>query len=818
MATYAYDDFQVTFTPAAAGGYDMVAEEPSGAVHRTHFAVPLPAEQLEQAVLSIAARRSRTARLGPTSREVGPAAESVELDAEQVGAALADALFADGVGAAYDAARDVSNTAQRGLRLTLSLASAPALISLPWEFLYRRPRFIASQRHSPLVRRLDTGTRTAPPGITGKVRILGVISSPSDLSPLEVDVERGRVEQAVAKMVTARRVQLDWLEPATPSSLRRALRDSSYHILHYVGHSSFTNNDEGAIYLEDEAGAAVEVDSTVLANLLSDQNSLRLVVLNSCEGARTTLSDPYAGVATTLIQLGVPAVVAMQFEISDQAAILFADELYTNLIGRQDPIDAAVAEARKAIYVEIDRVEWATPVLFVRDPDVQLFDFKVPVAPLPPPPPPGVLDDGDERLRTPEQRAVTGEQPVVPLSHEPPAPPRAQPQIGTRRRWPIVAGAGAAVVALGVGALIATRDDGNGGAPTDTAATVVSTSAQVTIVPVTSPGTSPDTAPNTQPNTTPDTQAPVILAPRPRTGFLSVEVLEPGGDTHLYPLVVDTGVVGIITTKAGATDTEGVWDHGTNRVAFTRSLPASGQGTSINYVVPGNFQADQGKPVAPLIPWTVGTFDHAPAWTADGALLYAETDGCAPARGCAETLRRATFSAADDGSGFLDALSVRSDDAVVVGQFLGIAAIAADPVDADRAVVADATGLWLVVTGQQPVQFQATDVTPLSVTYTGDGSRIVAVFDAPRGGQVFGVWTSEGKAVQAAAVVGDKTGGRFVSITADPSNSTILGLSTTASGGTLSRLQVTSDGELVVTEVITEGLLAAKGTPQAINL
>ena len=130
------------------------------------------------------------------------------------------------------------------------------------------------------------------------------------------------------------------------------------------------------IYLVDpDDGTSVEVDETLFANLLADQDVLRLVVLNSCEGARTTLTDPYAGVATTLVQLGVPAVVAMQFEISDRAAIVFAEELYTNLIGRRDPIDAAVAEARKAIYSDVDRVEWATPVLFVRDPDVQLFRF-----------------------------------------------------------------------------------------------------------------------------------------------------------------------------------------------------------------------------------------------------------------------------------------------------------------------------------------------------------------------------------------------------------------------------------------------------------
>ena len=65
----------------------------------------------------------------------------------------------------------------------------------------------------------------------------------------------------------------------------------------------------------------------------------------------------------------------MQFAISDAAAILFAEELYTNLIGAGAPIDAAVSEARKAIYVEQGTVEWATPVLFMADTDVELFRF-----------------------------------------------------------------------------------------------------------------------------------------------------------------------------------------------------------------------------------------------------------------------------------------------------------------------------------------------------------------------------------------------------------------------------------------------------------
>jgi peptidoglycan hydrolase-like protein with peptidoglycan-binding domain/CHAT domain-containing protein len=406
MATYVYDEFRVTFTPRAEGDFAVRAVDAEGTETTGVFVLPLSEAELERAVLEVAnsraLRRTRRAPVAtpptvPTSAPVSIATVTRDvggdgpptMDAEQLGGALADALLCSDVGTAYEQATIRAAANGRGVRLTLSLAATPALLSVPWEFLYRRPRFLASQRRTPLVRLLETGSLVPPPTIDAKVRMLAVVASPSDLPPLDVEAERRRIEQVVAGMAAAERVELDWLDPATPRALRHALRDGNYHVLHYVGHSAFTANGEGMLYLEQETdGRSVGVDSTLFANLLSDQDRLRLVVLNSCEGARTTLTDPYAGVATTLIQLGVPAVVAMQFEISDDAALLFAEELYTNLVGRQDPIDAAVAEARKAVYTEVDAIEWATPVLFVRDPDVELFRFEVPAAPLPPPPPP----------------------------------------------------------------------------------------------------------------------------------------------------------------------------------------------------------------------------------------------------------------------------------------------------------------------------------------------------------------------------------------------------------------------------------------------
>jgi hypothetical protein len=386
VATYEYDDFRVMFTPRSDGNYDVRATGSDGVEHVGTFTVPLNRADLERTVLGLArSHGGETSADGTTTRDIGGGARPPRMDAQRLGAALADALLTGEIGRNYDVAVGRAAEHGRGLRLSLSLAGAPELLNLPWEFLYRRPRFLASQRHSPLVRHLDTGSLAPPPSIETTVRMLGVIASPLDLAPLDVAAERQRVEQAVAKVAGLGRIELDWLEPATPRSLRQALRDDSYHILHYVGHSDFTVDGQGILLLEDGPDRhSVPLDSTALANLLSDQTRLRLVVLNSCDGALTTLVDPYAGVATTLIQLGVPAVVAMQFEITDAAAIVFADELYTNLIGRQDPIDAAVAEARKAIYIEVDKVEWATPVLFVRHPEVELFRFQVPAAPLPP--------------------------------------------------------------------------------------------------------------------------------------------------------------------------------------------------------------------------------------------------------------------------------------------------------------------------------------------------------------------------------------------------------------------------------------------------
>src|SRR3954447_20815221 len=64
----------------------------------------------------------------------------------------------------------------------------------------------------------------------------------------------------------------------------------------------------------------------------------------------------------------------MQFEVSDEAAVVIAHEFY-GAIADGYPVDAALAEARKTLFATGSGIEWGTPVLYLRAPDGKIFDI-----------------------------------------------------------------------------------------------------------------------------------------------------------------------------------------------------------------------------------------------------------------------------------------------------------------------------------------------------------------------------------------------------------------------------------------------------------
>jgi hypothetical protein len=262
------------------------------------------------------------------------------------------------------------------LRLSFS-ADAVALADLPWEFLWApdplKNDFLALHEDTPIVRYPQVDGFDHLPAVIPPLRVLVMLSDPRDVPPLNVKKEMERLHEAVAELEAAGGIELETLEEATLTALSRRLRMGDFHIFHFIGHGFFDDQTgQGGLVFEDEAGNKHEVTAEQLWNELRGEGTLRLIFLNACEGARSSDADFFAGVAQQLVQKGVPAVLAMQFKVSDQAAIALAHEFYRNLTeGR--PLDAALVEARRAIKRDGNELEWATPVLFSRADDLSLL-------------------------------------------------------------------------------------------------------------------------------------------------------------------------------------------------------------------------------------------------------------------------------------------------------------------------------------------------------------------------------------------------------------------------------------------------------------
>ena len=330
-----------------------------------HFTLPFSPVELENFVLRVGQPRRGTR--GPGRPESAPLKE--------FGGKLYGAVFQDEVRDTLLSSLNQTRKRGVGMRLRLRLTDTPELAELPWEFLYdpRLNRFLAQSRRTPLVRYLDLPDPPHPLAVAGPLRLLVMIASPNDCPPLDVEQEWSLLDGALAQQQAEGRVIVERL-PANMSTLRRRLRREEFHVFHFIGHGRYRSDwGDGVVVMEDRDGRSHEVTGEELGGLLNEYDSTRLAVLNACEGARSDASDPFAGMAQSLIQQGLPAVVAMQFEITDDGAIIFAHELY-GAIADGYPLEAALAEARGAIRDEGNPTEWGTPVLYSRAPDGRLFD------------------------------------------------------------------------------------------------------------------------------------------------------------------------------------------------------------------------------------------------------------------------------------------------------------------------------------------------------------------------------------------------------------------------------------------------------------
>jgi hypothetical protein len=258
---------------------------------------------------------------------------------------------------------------EEGLRIRLRL-EPPELHSLPWECCYDAEQavFLAQDPRTLVVRYLQ-GTFARSKLTDAGLRVLVAVASPHGLPPLKTDEEYDRIEGALDELEG--RIQVT-RTAATVDALQDALRRGP-NLLHFIGHGGFDAAAGGYLVLEDDGGTPLVADAEVLAGLLRG-SSVRLAVLNACESARIDSRDSVAGVAPQLVRAGLPAVVAMQTYLPDEAAVQFSRAFY-GAIADDWPLDAAVTAARQALFAHTPAsLAWSIPALYLTAPDGILWE------------------------------------------------------------------------------------------------------------------------------------------------------------------------------------------------------------------------------------------------------------------------------------------------------------------------------------------------------------------------------------------------------------------------------------------------------------
>jgi YVTN family beta-propeller protein len=346
-----------------ADNYKAIVSGPGGGVGHAEFEMPFDERELE--ALAKIVSRPRSVRRRIESDESAQAREFGERLFEQIFKGKAHEVLSD--------AQSRMRQTGQGMRMRFQLENARSLRNVPWELLCDSTRFVSISAYSPVLRHVDVAGQRAPLSMQAPLRILGMVSSPGDMPELDAERERERLTGACHSLVERGLLEIEWVPEASLDGLLECLNEGDYHIFHFIGHGDFDEQaEDGVLLLEGRAGRSQRVTGKDLGVILGDQHTLRLAVINACEGAR--VAPDSNGVASSLMRYGLPAVIAMQFEISDEAAVVFAECFYKS-VARGNPIDHALVDARKGMFAKNQGLEWATPVLLTSLDDGRLFDI-----------------------------------------------------------------------------------------------------------------------------------------------------------------------------------------------------------------------------------------------------------------------------------------------------------------------------------------------------------------------------------------------------------------------------------------------------------
>lgn len=366
-----YEDFELEIGQQNGAGFPVAVLRSPGGEADGVLELPFAPQDVEQ-------RLQQLERSVLASREISASGEAIAPPSmRDWGGAMWEAALPGNLLGLFRAGRLSVDQQGSGLRIKLRIRS-PELAALPWEFLWdpQSAAFVGLSVATPIVRYIETAQPMQPLATSLPLRVLAVVSAPKDLATLDTLREQERIDSAL-QAAGVDRFDVEWLINPRRDELFAAFGRGPWHVFHFIGHGDWDDEAQaGYLALAGPDGNSDPLPAEQLALLLGDHDALRLAVLNACQGARSSAGDRFSSIATALVRRGTPAVIAMQFPISDTAAIAFAHTFYTS-VAAGVPVDAAVSEARRAIaFGADDTLEWATPVLFMRSPNGTLFELE----------------------------------------------------------------------------------------------------------------------------------------------------------------------------------------------------------------------------------------------------------------------------------------------------------------------------------------------------------------------------------------------------------------------------------------------------------
>ena len=345
-----YTDFEITFQPRNGELYAISVRGPAGEPTGT-LRSPSDDPAFQQLCVRLA--------IFDTDEEL----------LSQIGNQLFNALFSGDIGKSYAASRSMLKEDQ-GIVIRLRIpAGAEEIAALPWEFMADPDSGPLAMLDAPIARYLpqQTPLPTLHATLPLKVLLTGAQTPP------QTDIERELKAVQAALEGLGEHVQIQLVPHLTAAALREHLREE-FHIWHFVGHGGFDKAGTTAQLLFEDASGDSDAISARELNIMLNRSGIRLVVLNACNSGKLVI-EPFRSIAPALIRAQIPAVVAQQFKVPEEATRAFVTDFYRSL-ARGFPIDDCITEGRKAIMNScgLDQADWGIPVLYTRMASGRLFD------------------------------------------------------------------------------------------------------------------------------------------------------------------------------------------------------------------------------------------------------------------------------------------------------------------------------------------------------------------------------------------------------------------------------------------------------------